>query len=83
MGTRKVLIKTSNTIPTNTYVLPPRSTRGILPRRYDPEFESRRSKYPISNIVESKLSKKVFSFHTAVCSDNISRNVDEALKSKE
>uniref|UniRef100_A0A803NBZ0 Uncharacterized protein n=1 Tax=Chenopodium quinoa TaxID=63459 RepID=A0A803NBZ0_CHEQI len=29
------------------YVLPPRSTRGIPPKRYNPDFEAQRSKYPV------------------------------------
>ena len=29
------------------YELPPRSTRGIPPNRYDPEFEAQRSRYPL------------------------------------
>ena len=28
------------------YELPPRSTRGIPPRRYNPKFEAQRSRYP-------------------------------------
>ena len=30
------------------YELPPRSTRGILAKRYDLEFKAQRSRYPIN-----------------------------------
>ena len=32
---------------TNRYVLSPRSTRGIPPKRYDPDYESKRSRYSV------------------------------------
>ena len=32
----------------NKHKLPPSSTRGIPPRRYDLEFEAQRSRYPIN-----------------------------------
>uniref|UniRef100_A0A803MV56 Copia protein n=1 Tax=Chenopodium quinoa TaxID=63459 RepID=A0A803MV56_CHEQI len=31
------------------YVFPSRSTRGIPPKRYDPEFEAQKSKYPMKD----------------------------------
>ena len=46
----KPLINIFNDVPSVEspcrYELPPRSTRGIPPRRYDPEFEAQRSRYP-------------------------------------
>ena len=41
-GNKESINQTSNTIPTNTYALPPKNTRGIPPRRHDSDFESLR-----------------------------------------
>uniref|UniRef100_A0A803L1U3 Mitochondrial protein n=1 Tax=Chenopodium quinoa TaxID=63459 RepID=A0A803L1U3_CHEQI len=40
----------------NRYELPPRSTRDVPPKRYDPEYEDQRSKYPIERINNENLS---------------------------
>ena len=55
----------------NKYVLPPRSTKGIPPKRYDPEFEAQRSRYPVS---------KALTFNTALYSNDVPKNVEEALQ---
>ena len=65
---------------TREYQLPSRSTRGIPPRRYDPEYEAQRSRYPISKINEGNLSKRAVTFNTALYSENIPRTTEEALK---
>nr|GFB57518.1 ribonuclease H-like domain-containing protein [Tanacetum cinerariifolium] len=38
------------------YVLPPRSNRGVPPKRYSPEKTTRTAKYPMANIAEGNLS---------------------------
>lgn len=38
------------------YELPPRSTRGVPPKRYDLEYEAQRSRYPISRDSDKNLS---------------------------
>nr|GFA44424.1 putative ribonuclease H-like domain-containing protein [Tanacetum cinerariifolium] len=38
------------------YVLPPRSNRGVSPRRCSPEKTTRGAKYPMANIAEGNLS---------------------------
>uniref|UniRef100_A0A803ND66 Reverse transcriptase Ty1/copia-type domain-containing protein n=1 Tax=Chenopodium quinoa TaxID=63459 RepID=A0A803ND66_CHEQI len=40
------------------YVLPPRSTRVIPPKRYNPDFEAQRSKYPVGKPVMKKFKYK-------------------------
>uniref|UniRef100_A0A803LBV3 Uncharacterized protein n=1 Tax=Chenopodium quinoa TaxID=63459 RepID=A0A803LBV3_CHEQI len=41
------------------YELPPRSTRGVPPKRYDPEFESQRSKYPVNKPGEGDDAEEI------------------------
>nr|GEX53022.1 putative ribonuclease H-like domain-containing protein [Tanacetum cinerariifolium] len=38
------------------YELPPRTNRGVLPKRYTPKKEARRSRYPMANIAKGNLS---------------------------
>nr|GEZ89183.1 putative reverse transcriptase, RNA-dependent DNA polymerase [Tanacetum cinerariifolium] len=38
------------------YELPPRTNRGVPPKRYTPEKEARRSRYPMANIAKGNLS---------------------------
>lgn len=38
------------------YALPPRSTRGVPPKRYGPGYEARRSRYPIEAPREGNIS---------------------------
>nr|GEZ28347.1 putative RNA-directed DNA polymerase [Tanacetum cinerariifolium] len=62
------------------YVLPPRANRRVLPKRYSPEKESRRSRYPMANIVKGNLEAKAFAL--SMYSDEIPNNTEQALKSK-
>uniref|UniRef100_A0A803LY61 Retroviral polymerase SH3-like domain-containing protein n=1 Tax=Chenopodium quinoa TaxID=63459 RepID=A0A803LY61_CHEQI len=64
------------------YVLPPRSTRGVPPKRYDPDFEAQRSKYPVSRPSEGNLSRATKAFNAAIYSESIPTTTEEALKSK-
>ena len=48
----------------NRYELPPRSTRGIPPRIYDPEFEAQRSRYPVNRENNKALSQTAVAFNT-------------------
>ncbi|KAJ0589562.1 putative RNA-directed DNA polymerase [Helianthus annuus] len=41
---------------TGRYSLPPRSNRGVPPKRYSPERETRNSRYPVANMVNGNLS---------------------------
>lgn len=61
------------------YELPPRRTKGVPPRRYDPEFEAQRSKYPVITGENEKLTKAVVAFKASLYSNKVPRNVDEAL----
>ena len=49
--------------PPCRYELPPRSKRGVPPKRYDPEFESQRSQYPVSRDM-NKLAQIAVAFQT-------------------
>uniref|UniRef100_A0A803N0D9 Retroviral polymerase SH3-like domain-containing protein n=1 Tax=Chenopodium quinoa TaxID=63459 RepID=A0A803N0D9_CHEQI len=53
------------------YVLPPRSIRGVPPKRYDQDFEAQRSKYPVSKPSEGNLSQGAKAYNTAVYSETI------------
>jgi len=67
---------------TRKYQLPPRSTRGIPPRRYDLEFESQRSRYPLSRVNEGNLTKRAKAFNMALYTTNVPETVEEAIKDK-
>uniref|UniRef100_A0A3Q7F038 GAG-pre-integrase domain-containing protein n=1 Tax=Solanum lycopersicum TaxID=4081 RepID=A0A3Q7F038_SOLLC len=59
----------------NRYELPHRSTRGVPPKRYDPEYEDQRSRYPIERISNENLSNTAVAFTTSLYSTNIPRIV--------
>ena len=61
------------------YELPPRSKGGVPPRRYDPEFESQRSQYPISRDM-NKLAQTAVAFQTSLYSSALPRNTEEAFR---
>ncbi|KAH6773406.1 hypothetical protein C2S51_011810 [Perilla frutescens var. frutescens] len=42
---------------TGRYVLPPRTNRGIPPKRFSPERINKKTKYPVGNLVGKGLSK--------------------------
>ena len=62
------------------YELPPRSTRGFPPKRYDPEFEAQRSRYPINYSNVDNLSQSAVAFTVALYSSTIPRDTEEALQ---
>ncbi|KAJ0603580.1 putative RNA-directed DNA polymerase [Helianthus annuus] len=65
------------------YVLPPRSNRGVPPKRYSPEKEARSSQYPMANMAAGNLSPEAQAFATSLCSEEIPTTVEQALESKE
>ena len=69
----------SNDVPSR-YELPPRSTRRIPPRRYDLEFETQWSRYPVNRENNEALSQTVVAFNTSLYSSNVPNNVEEALR---
>uniref|UniRef100_A0A803LQS3 Reverse transcriptase Ty1/copia-type domain-containing protein n=1 Tax=Chenopodium quinoa TaxID=63459 RepID=A0A803LQS3_CHEQI len=72
----------SNESEQNRYELPPRSTRGVPPRRYDPEYEDQRSRYPIERISTENLSSTAIAFNASLYSADIPKNVEEAVKNE-
>ncbi|KAJ9539426.1 hypothetical protein OSB04_032159 [Centaurea solstitialis] len=64
------------------YVLPPRANRGVPPKRYSPEKQSRSSKYPMTNIAKGNLSTEEKTFVASLYSEEIHGNIEQALKSK-
>ncbi|KAJ0466424.1 putative RNA-directed DNA polymerase [Helianthus annuus] len=66
-----------------SYVLPPRSNRGIPPKRYTPEKESRSSRYPVANIARGNLSQEAKSFMATLYNEEIPTHPDKALESEE
>ncbi|KAK9053426.1 hypothetical protein SSX86_030060 [Deinandra increscens subsp. villosa] len=67
---------------TESYVLPPRSNRGVPPNRYTPEKQSRSSRYPMANIAMGNLTKEAKAFESALYAEQIPKNVEQALKSQ-
>ena len=63
----------------NRYELPPRSTIGVPPKRYDAEFESQRSRYPPNRGSNEKLSQTAVAFNTSLCSNVLLKSTEEAL----
>ena len=78
------LIDITNDVPNvkspRRYELLPRSTRGIPPWRYDPEFEAQRSRYPINQGNVDNLSQTSIAFNTSLYSSSILENIKEALR---
>ena len=64
----------------NRYELPPRSTRGVPLKRYDPEFEAQRSRYPNHKGSNEALYQTAMAFNTYLCSSHIPKKVEEALR---
>ncbi|KAH6788110.1 hypothetical protein C2S52_007662 [Perilla frutescens var. hirtella] len=48
------------------YVLPPRSNRGVPPKRYSPEHTGRRTRYPVEDCATSHLTKTAQAFEAAL-----------------
>uniref|UniRef100_A0A803M8T8 GAG-pre-integrase domain-containing protein n=1 Tax=Chenopodium quinoa TaxID=63459 RepID=A0A803M8T8_CHEQI len=67
----------------NRYELPPRRTRGVPPKRYDPEYEDSRSRYPIGKISNENLASNAIAFTASLYSTEIPKTVEEALASKD
>ncbi|KAJ9542010.1 LOW QUALITY PROTEIN: hypothetical protein OSB04_028516 [Centaurea solstitialis] len=64
------------------YVLPPRANRGVPPKRYSPEKETKNCRYPMANIAKGNLSKEAKAFVSSLYSEEIPSNVEQALKSR-
>ena len=62
-------------------MLPPRSTRGVPPRRYDPEYEAKRSRYPIEKSGTGNLSQSALAFKATLDTTKSPTTVEEALTS--
>ena len=62
------------------YNLPFRHNRGKPPNRYSPDFEGKRSRYPISNYVSTQnLSQSVTAFVHNLSSCHVPNGIQEAL----
>ena len=69
-------ISTDHIVPSSVvvrrkYNLPPRSTRGMPPKRYDPEYESQRSRHPIGRPGDKQLSQTAVAFNASLHSSTI------------
>nr|GFC15090.1 ribonuclease H-like domain-containing protein [Tanacetum cinerariifolium] len=60
-STSEILQEHEEEVP-RKYVLPPRSNRGVPPKRYSPEKTTRGAKYPMANIGEGNLSNNAKAF---------------------
>ncbi|CAO2841169.1 unnamed protein product [Amaranthus hypochondriacus] len=65
------------------YKLPPRSTRGVPPKRYDPDYEAHRSKYPINAEMPSGMSASAKAFNAVLYSKHVPKSAKEALAKPE
>lgn len=64
-----------------SYELPHRHNRGKPPKRYSPEEEDHRSRYPIANYVSMKdLSEPLKKFANELSSHSVPSNVEEAIE---
>ena len=84
LGSEPQEVLTNDDVPSATenscrYELPPRRTRGVPPKRYDLEYESQRSRYPINQKLESNLVQTAKSFQASLYSSSIPRSTNEAL----
>ena len=68
--------------PQEKYMLPPRSTRGVPPKRYEPEYQPRRSRYPVANVDRGSLSQMAKAFNAVLYSEKIPRTLEEAQESQ-
>ena len=50
------------------------------PRRYDPEFESQKSRYPIYQETQDHLCHTAVAFNASLYSGNLPKNTDDALR---
>ncbi|XP_071708496.1 uncharacterized protein [Rutidosis leptorrhynchoides] len=66
---------------TERYVLPQRSNRGVPSKRYSPEKEVQRSRYPIAYIAHGNLSNEAHKFNYPLYFEEIPATVDQAMKS--
>ena len=48
------------------YELPHRTTRGVPPRRYSPNWKGRKSRYAVMNIVQGHLTEMARAFEVAL-----------------
>ncbi|KAH6817843.1 hypothetical protein C2S51_001446 [Perilla frutescens var. frutescens] len=55
-------------------ILPPRSNRGVPPRKYSPEHKPRTSRYPVANTVRGNLTEMAMTFETALSGDKLIPN---------
>nr|GEV80133.1 ribonuclease H-like domain-containing protein [Tanacetum cinerariifolium] len=62
------------------YVLPPRSNRGVPPKRYSLEKPTRGAKYLMANIAEGNLSNNAKAFVVSLYSEEIPSSFEQALK---
>ena len=71
----------SQNVDSESYVLPPHSTRGVPPRRYDPEYEAKRSRYPFKKSDTGNLSRSALAFKAILDATKSPTTVEEALTS--
>ena len=66
---------------TGLYKLPYRCTRGVPPKRYSPEWQGRKPKYPAAYTVIGQLTEMARAFEAALYEDEeIPRSVEEAMR---
>ena len=64
-------------------MLLPRRNRGVPPKRYSPERESRTTRYPVAHLVRGSVSDEARAFMTALDTEEIPRGVQQAKSKRE
>ena len=68
---------------TGQFRMPPRSTRGIPPRRYSPDWKWKKTKYSIVNMAQEQLTEMARAFETALYEEEeIPQAVQETMRHK-
>nr|GFC33125.1 ribonuclease H-like domain-containing protein [Tanacetum cinerariifolium] len=80
-STSKILQEHEKDVP-RKYVIPPRSNKGVPPKRYSLEKTTRGAKYPMANIAEGNLSNNAKAFAVRLCLEEIPSSFELALKSE-
>ncbi|KAL1548051.1 Beta-galactosidase 8 [Salvia divinorum] len=65
------------------YELPKRSTRGVPPRRYSPDWKGSKSRYSMTNLAQGQLTEMAQAFQAALYEEEeIPQSFEEAMKHK-
>lgn len=68
---------------TGQYEMPKRSTRGVPPKRYSPDWKGRKTKYSLVNVAQGQLTEMARAFEAALYEEEeVPHSFEEAMKHK-